>query len=668
MRCARQIPVAVMALVASCAVMSLASAAAWAKLSFPQIAQFSETSYGSIAAPGGVAVDAGGNTYVTDFFASDSGGPNGVDRFDPAGVFQSEITGPPGTPYSTLGFAPRGVAVTSGGDIYVAGGERDPMVDRYDSGGVYQSGLTGVPGGEFVNPARVAVDSAGKLYVLDEGVATVYKFSSSGVYEEEIGSTPSGSLNGAFGIAIDASDNLYVSTRDGLEEFDSTGVFVKQMSLTGPAGPVAGDLAIGSGGNIYLLDGGTFEFGPGGEYLGQIEVENQPVDGNGIAVSPSGDIYVVTQGPGVRVFGPGVLVPDVATGIATNLEIGSTAPTLAGTINPDGVDAHFYFEYGLTASYGDRSPAEPGADAGSGESPVEASIGVSGLLPNSTYHYRLDGVNANGISHGEDATFTTRVLPVTNDQAPVASHVTIDGEALLSGVVNPENLPTTYHFVYGATSGYGIRTPDEIEAGSGIGDVAVSEGLEDLKPGSTYHFALVATNAIGSTRSEDETFTTPPATPPTATTGVAEGVTHATATLSGTVDPDGLPTVYTFEYGTTASYGTSVFGSAGSSAGAATFTVSVQGLAFGSTYHYRLVAVNQDGTGYGEDRTFTTVGFPNPFNVPAPPPFIHAPSVAFPSEAPARAKPKHKKKTVKSKRRKGHRQGRGKRTSKAKKR
>jgi len=52
----------------------------------------------------------------------------------------------------------------------------------------------------------------------------------------------------------------------------------------------------------------------------------------------------------------------------------------------------------------------------------------------------------------------------------------------------------------------------------------------------------------------------------------------------------------------------------------------------GTTYYYRLVATNVDGTSYGKDETFTTLGYPNSIIQPATPPLLAIPVIAFPQE------------------------------------
>ncbi len=83
--------------------------------------------------------------------------------------------------------------------------------------------------------------------------------------------------------------------------------------------------------------------------------------------------------------------------------------------------------------------------------------------------------------------------------APAASTLPIedrarlvtDTAAVLSGVVNPNGSPTAYTFQYGRTRAYGRDTPVGA-AGGGIADVPVDVRVEDLAPGTTYHYRLVA--------------------------------------------------------------------------------------------------------------------------------------------------------------------------------
>jgi uncharacterized repeat protein (TIGR03803 family) len=92
------------------------------------------------------------------------------------------------------------------------------------------------------------------------------------------------------------------------------------------------------------------------------------------------------------------------TAVAQNITAGSA--TLAGTVNPHGVASTWQFDYGTTVSYGTSVPAVAGT-TGTGTAPVAVSFPLTGLLPNTTYHFRLRASSANGATTGPDVTFTT---------------------------------------------------------------------------------------------------------------------------------------------------------------------------------------------------------------------------------------------------------------------
>jgi hypothetical protein len=137
----------------------------------------------------------------------------------------------------------------------------------------------------------------------------------------------------------------------------------------------------------------------------------------------------------------------------------------------------------------------------------------------------------------------------------------------------------------------------------------------------------------------DETFTTGAEGIPVVQTGTASNVTQTGASISGTVNPEGIETGYAFEIGTDTAYGgAAIYGEAGQGEGAEPITVVVQDLAPGTTYHYRLSASNADGTSYGQDMTFTTPGVPSPILQPLTLPLLAVPDIAFPTESGATTK------------------------------
>jgi hypothetical protein len=99
----------------------------------------------------------------------------------------------------------------------------------------------------------------------------------------------------------------------------------------------------------------------------------------------------------------------------------------------------------------------------------------------------------------------------------------------------------------------------------------------------------------------------------TVRSAVIAGSSGTTATLYATVNDNGTDTTASFEYGATAAYGgTGSPVSASPSpvsggSGATLVSAALSGLSCGTTYHYRLHAVNSNGTTNGSDQTFTTL-------------------------------------------------------------
>jgi hypothetical protein len=176
--------------------------------------------------------------------------------------------------------------------------------------------------------------------------------------------------------------------------------------------------------------------------------------------------------------------------------------------------------------------------------------------------------------------------------------------AVVTGKVDPGGEATSWYVEYGPTAAYGSRT-DARSAGNGTAQVDVSEQLRGLQTGVTYHYRLVATNPSGTARGADATFTTRGA--PDVVTAPAGAIGPTSASLGGTVDPNGSATGWWVEYGTTTGYGSRTdTRSAGSGTSPVSVSARLTGLTAGVTYHFRLVAANDAGTSRGADRSFRT--------------------------------------------------------------
>ena len=294
--------------------------------------------------------------------------------------------------------------------------------------------------------------------------------------------------------------------------------------------------------------------------------------------------------------------PSVTTEAASG--VAETEATLNGKVDPHEQATTYWFEWGMTESYGQETPL-PHESAGSGGAPVLKSAPITGLAPETTYHFRMVAENATGTTEGADRTFRTPG-PAT---ATTESATGVGGvEATLVGKVNPNGQSgAKYFFNWGATTAYGHKTPEKSVTGTTL--VTKTELVTGLSPATEYHFQVVVKYGATEQKGLDMTFTTLNVPPPLATTGSATGITATGAKVEGTVNANGQPTTYHFNYGLTAAYGSQTAElSAGSGNTGLAVSALLGGLLPETTYHYQLVAHSNGGTTPGADQTFTTSG------------------------------------------------------------
>jgi hypothetical protein len=130
---------------------------------------------------------------------------------------------------------------------------------------------------------------------------------------------------------------------------------------------------------------------------------------------------------------------------------------------------------------------------------------MTSLLPGTTYHYRVVGLNSAGTTFGQDMTFTTAVGSPTGTTRP-ASRVTATN-ATLNATLNTGGLDTAEFFEYGLNTNYGSFTAlESLTATNATAQVSVL--INSLSPGTTYHFQIVGFNSAGITLGGDMSFTT----------------------------------------------------------------------------------------------------------------------------------------------------------------
>jgi len=190
-----------------------------------------------------------------------------------------------------------------------------------------------------------------------------------------------------------------------------------------------------------------------------------------------------------------------------------------------------------------------------------------------------------------------------------AANITMNA-ATLNGSVNPNSLSTTAYFQYGATTAYG-NTAGSFNLPSGTSATPLNYTVSTLNCNTTYHFRMAAQNSAGTTYGADTTFSTSACTGPGATTGSATSMTQTSATLNGTVNPNGFSSNGYFQYGATTAYGkTTASAGLGTGTTAIPLSQTIFGLSCGTTYHFRAVGQDTAGPSYGADAILSTVSCP----------------------------------------------------------
>ena len=344
----------------------------------------------------------------------------------------------------------------------------------------------------YVDGSKVYAGTTGGLSISTDGGSTfTNKTTANGLGSNAVwgvyasGSTVYAATYGGLSISTDGGSNFTnKTTTNGLGSNQVYGVYA--IGNTVYAATNGGGLGISTDG------GSTFTIKNVADGLGYYNVNYVYVNGS--------MVYAATDG-GLS-LGACSAPPAAATNAATALT--SSGATLHGTVNAINASTTVTFEYGTTTSYGTSVTATQSPVTGNTDTPVSKAI--TGLTPNTTYHFRVVGKNASGKTNGDDLTFTTdAVAPSVLTQDATTGTST---GATLNGEVNPLNATATITFEYGTDTSYGTPVNAVPPSASGTTSTTVSADLSSLTPNTTYHFRVVAENAGGLTNGGDKSFTT----------------------------------------------------------------------------------------------------------------------------------------------------------------
>ena len=284
------------------------------------------------------------------------------------------------------------------------------------------------------------------------------------------------------------------------------------------------------------------------------------------------------------------------------------APTrLSGTPRPGGVDLVWSEPSSSGSSAIDdylvwysTSPSGPFTAVADGTS-TATSATVNGLTNGTTYYFRVAAVNSYGTG-SNSAPMSVGVMPSDVPSAPRLDRLVASDSSLLAEITP------------GATHSPVIGYEYRLDGGTWVGAQAVSNRIEigGLTNGTTYEVEVRARNAVGASSESGQLSGTPRAVPSTPSgLVVTPGDASVQLRWDAPAATNGSPIQdYVIERATSSSGPYSVVPDGVSVATTATVT----GLTNGTTYHFRVAAVNAAGAGAA-----TTPGAAVPFTLPSAP-------------------------------------------------
>lgn len=346
--------------------------------------------------------------------------------------------------------------------------------------------------GEFAQSAQLplSIDGAGNVWVGDEN--RVQEFSPSG---SELATVALSGRRSTKGLAVNAAGTRLYAISSGSY---GNAVRVYDTATDTEVGSPIDELAVryktfavDASGNVYVADrpnGGDAVFrvfDASGEQVAQFGAGQVFGTGGpeGIALDEAaGTLYSNSSAAGAeyelqrfQLPRPGPLVSNQrATGLSP------AEGVLTATLDPEGGETTYHFEYGRDTNYGQATATATLAPGFYDES---LEVPIAGLNPSTTYHFRLVAESGGETVEGPDTTFTTLPAVLIGNEAVTDVTAT---EATFLAELNPLGVDASWWVEYGPTSGYGMTTAEATVPAS-VGAAPVGVRVTGLMPGTAYH-------------------------------------------------------------------------------------------------------------------------------------------------------------------------------------
>jgi hypothetical protein len=419
--------------------------------------------------------------------------------------------------------APAPIASGPAGVLYV--GDRAGRVQQFEPSGTFANQISLAPG---IATAALAVDEACSLH------------------EPPLTGAACASFDPSFGDLYVHQSNKYgglAGEEPGVQEYSPGGSFIRTLDAAGAPELLALDQAGRLIAAENTSDGYAFrEYAPGGEPY---------------AIFTAPLAQPVPQGPEPKVVAKGIAVGDAASELYAGIhrefnnpdtgtvrenylaaiplpqpgppllkepsvaDLEPTTATLHATLNPEGFDTHYRFQYVTEQHFQAEGFANPEStpSAGAGlfieDQPIPA--GISGLAPSTRYRWRLLAESHCNEEEPAEVCETSLEGQPFETLPPVSvrdfTTQTVAPELVeLKAELNPNNgVGTEWEVCYGPAEGdySGGCVHGTLPVGNQFQPVSAT--FTGLQPNTTYHYQLIAHNSYpGEVKTPDQTFTTEP--------------------------------------------------------------------------------------------------------------------------------------------------------------